>query len=217
MAYHGRRQGEGDSRPTVRGKRNGGTSFVSDRQMTPARRCATRGAAPVILRLVLIVGLLGGWLGAAPPTLADEDDPAFVAFGLGWYDINKQKDDAADFRLEYRHGEKIWLLKPWAGIEGTSDGAVYGVAGVLIDIYFGRRFVLTPSFGFGAYANGDGKDLGGTLEFRSQIELAYRFDDRSRLGLAFSHISNADTGDDNPGTEILNVYYAIPIDSIFAP
>ena len=38
---------------------------------------------------------------------------------------------------------------------------------------------------------GDGLDLGYGLEFRSQLEIAYRFDNRSRLGVAVSHMSNA--------------------------
>jgi hypothetical protein len=71
--------------------------------------------------------------------------------------------------------------------------------------------VVTPSFGVGAYSDGDGKDLGNTVEFRSQIEGGYRFDDRSRLTLALSHISNASLGDRNPGVNILSVYYHIPL------
>ena len=154
-------------------------------------------------------------LSAAAPARADSDDPSFLVFGAGYYDINKQDNTAADFRLEYRHGEKFWIFKPWVGIEGTSDGGFYGAVGVLIDVYFGKRVVLTPSFGGGFYANGDGKDLGHAVEFRSQIEISYRFDDRARLGLAFSHISNASIGEDNPGVEILNVYYALPLDGLF--
>ncbi len=153
-------------------------------------------------------------LGAAAPARADGDDPAFLVFGAGYYDMNKQDDTAADFRLEYRHGEKFWIFKPWIGVEGTSDGAVYGAVGVLIDVYFGTRVVLTPSFGAGLYANGDGKDLGHAVEFRSQIELSYRFDDRSRLGLAFSHISNASIADENPGVEILTLSYSLPLDGL---
>ena len=151
-------------------------------------------------------------LGASAPARAQ--DPSFLTFGLGIYDVNKQDNTAADFRLEYRHGEKFWIFKPWIGIEGTSDGAFYGAAGVLVDVYFGKRFVLTPSFGAGLYAEGSGKDLGHAVEFRSQIELAYRFDDRSRLGLAFSHISNASIVDKNPGVEILNLYYSLPLDGL---
>ncbi len=153
-------------------------------------------------------------LGAAAPARADGDDPSFLVFGLGYYDMNKQDNTAVDFRLEYRHGEKFWIFKPWVGVEGTSDGAVYGAAGVRVDVYFGKRVVLTPSFGAGLYAEGDGKDLGHVVEFRSQIELSYRFDDLSRLGLAFSHISNASIADDNPGVEILNLYYSLPLDGL---
>lgn len=146
------------------------------------------------------------------PALAD--DPDFFVLGGGWYDFNDDMD-AFDFRAEYRSGYKmLGFLKPWAGIEVTSDEAVYGVVGVLTDIYFGRRWVLTPSFGAGAYADGNGKDLGHTIEFRSQLEFGYRFDDRSRVSLAVSHISNAGLGDGNPGTEIATIYYHIPIEDI---
>ena len=158
------------------------------------------------LGLVLALAATG-----APPGEAAEDGPALVSLGVGYYDINKQDDDAVDFRLEYRHGQGLGLVKPWIGAEGTSDGAVYGIAGLLADIDLGESIVLTPSFGVGAYSDGDGKDLGHTVEFRSQIELAYRFANESRLGLAFSHISNAGIGDGNPGAEILNIYYSIPL------
>ena len=143
------------------------------------------------------------------------DDPAFLSLGLGYFDVNERDEDAVDFRVEYRHGQKLWIFKPWVGVEATTDGALYGVGGILVDIFFGRRVVVTPSFGAGAYYDGDGKDLGSTIEFRSQIELAYRFNDRSRLGVALSHISNAGIGDDNPGTEILTLYYSIPFGKIF--
>jgi hypothetical protein len=152
-------------------------------------------------------------LGAATPARAQ--DPSFLTVGVGYFDINKQDNAAADFRLEYRHGEKFWIFKPWVGIEGTSDGAIYGAAGVLVDVFFGKRVVVTPSFGAGYYENGDGKDLGHEIEFRSQIEIGYRFDNRSRLSLAFSHISNASIGDENPGVEILNVYYSLPLEGLF--
>jgi hypothetical protein len=146
---------------------------------------------------------------------ARAQDPAFVSLGVGYFDVNKQDADAADFRLEYRHGEKFWIFKPWVGVEATSDGAVYGAGGILVDVFLGRRFVLTPSFGAGYYEDGSGKKLGHEIEFRSQIEVSYRFDDRSRLSAAFSHISNAGIGDENPGVEVVNLYYALPLDRIF--
>lgn len=142
-------------------------------------------------------------------------DPSFLSVGVGVYDVVEGLDRAADFRLEYRHGDGLWIFKPWAGVEATSDGAVFGVLGFLTDFYFGRRIVVTPSVGVGAYHDGDGLDLGGIFEIRSQLEVAYRFDDRSRLGLAFSHISNAETGSRNPGTEVVSVYYSLPLNKLF--
>ena len=147
---------------------------------------------------------------ASPAAQAAEDDPSFIAVGAGYFDIN-DNEDAVEFRIEWRGGRSLWILKPQLGIMGTSDGAVYGYGGVLVDLYFGRRIVFTPSFAAGAYHDGNGKDLGHTVEFRSAAELSYRFDDRSRLGVMFYHISNAHLGDDNPGTEVLSLTYAIPL------
>ena len=53
------------------------------------------------------------------------------------------------------------------------------------------------------------------VQFRSNVEGAYRFDNRARAGVAFYHLSNASLGNDNPGTEVLSVFYAHPIKSIF--
>ena len=159
-----------------------------------------------------------GWFGAfaflllAQPAWAEEPD--FVAFSAGVFDLGKDQT-AAEGRLEYRSDIKLWIFKPFAGVMGTSDGGAYGYAGVLVDVFFGRRMVATLSFAPGAYAKGDGKDLGHELEFRSQIELAYRFDDRARLGLSFSHMSNASIGDKNPGTESLMLNYALPVSNLF--
>ncbi len=163
----------------------------------------------------IAIAIAGALALGAHGARADEDDPAFISLGAGYFDAYHRDDGAADFRIEYRHGEKFLFLKPWAGIEATSDGSLWGGAGVLLDVYFGRRLVVTGSIGAGGYAEGGGKDLGHEIEFRSQAEIAYRFDDRSRLGLAVSHISNASIGDDNPGVEILNVYYSIPLERIF--
>ncbi|MEQ8369555.1 MAG: acyloxyacyl hydrolase [Alphaproteobacteria bacterium] len=168
---------------------------------------------PAVLGGLLVVA----WLMAGPGMArADDlaDDPAFFSVGLGYYDINDTQD-AADLRFEFRAAPKLLgFLKPWAGLEVTSDSAVYGVAGVLTDIYFGNRWVVTPQFGAGLYADGSGKDLGHVVEFRSQLELAYRLADRSRIGLAISHISNAGLDDSNQGTEILSLYYHIPFTSL---
>jgi lipid A 3-O-deacylase len=145
---------------------------------------------------------------------AAADGPGLLALGIGGFDIVKLNEPAADFRLEYRHGKGIWIFKPWLGLEATSDGAVYGVGGFLSDFALGRRVIVTPSIGIGAWYRGAGLDLGSVVEFRSQLELAYQFDDNTRLGIAFSHISNAGIGDHNTGAEVATLYYSMPIDRL---
>jgi len=146
---------------------------------------------------------------------AAADDPAFLTIAAGAWDFNKRDDQGAEFRVEYRSDQKIWELKPFGVVAGSNTGSFFIGAGVLMDIYFGRRWVLTPSFAPHYYSQGSSdKDLGYELEFRSQIEFAYRFDDRSRLGLSVSHYSNASIGDKNPGTESLMLNYSIPTSSI---
>ena len=144
-----------------------------------------------------------------------------LSVSTGYFDILDNADNSAvDLRLEFRPDFAFLLdtamlqLKPFAGFEATSDGMFYALGGVLLDMRLGDRFVLTPSFGASAYADGDGPDLGHTVEFRSQLELGYRFRNESRLSLAFSHISNASLGDQNPGVEILSVYYHFPLHAI---
>ncbi len=111
------------------------------------RRCVFAFALFLVLAAVA---------GAPARAGADADDPALVSLGLGYYDINRRTDEAVDFRLEYRHGEKLWLFKPWVGVEGTSEGALYGAAGILVDVFFGRRVVVTGGFSAGYYEEGDG-------------------------------------------------------------
>lgn len=143
------------------------------------------------------------------------DDPAFLSLGASYFDFNRQKDEGGSGRIEYRSDYKLWVFKPFAAADfAKTDNGHHGFigAGVLIDVYFGNRFVLTPSFAPHYYFGGNRKlDLDYPLEFRSQLEAAYRFDDRSRLGLAISHYSNASLGDSNPGTEAATLYYSIPL------
>ncbi len=142
---------------------------------------------------------------------AQAGDPAFLSMAAGGFDFNRQKDPGAEFRLEYRSPRKFFFLKPFVALAGTSTGSGFFGAGVLLDVYFGRRIVVTPSFAPHFYVGGNSKlDLDYPIQFRSQLEIAYRFDNRSRLGLSISHYSNASLGDTNPGTESLMLYYSVP-------
>lgn len=161
----------------------------------------------------LLLGL-AALLATALPAAAEE--PSFVSFGAGYYDLFDDQG-AGEARLEYRFAEKdkLFFFTPFVGVMATTDAATYGYAGVGIDIFFGPRVVLTPNFAVGLYGDGDGKDLGHAVEFRSGLELAYRFDDYSRLGLSFTHISNAGLDERNPGVESLVLVYSMPFGKLF--
>ena len=157
---------------------------------------------------------LGGLLAllfafAAPPARAQ--DPSFLTFGAGAFDFLENDHRAAQFELQYRSGLKLWIFQPMVGVSATTDAAGYIYAGLSVDIFFGNRFVLRPSFAPGLFYEGNGKDLGSVIEFRSALEAAYRFDDRSRLGIEISHRSNAGLDDRNPGEESLMLFYHLPL------
>jgi lipid A 3-O-deacylase len=159
--------------------------------------------------LVAVVALCA----AVPQAKAQE--PGFLTIGGGAFDFHRSETRAAQFELQYRPELKLWIFNPMIGASGTTDGALYGYAGLSVDIFFGNRVVLRPSVAAGAYHKGNGKDLGGVLEFRSGLELAYRFDDRSRLGMEISHRSNASIYEDNPGEETLMLFYHLPLSKLF--
>ncbi len=153
-------------------------------------------------------------MGFATAASAETDDPSYLNFQVGVFDLIQDHNQAAAFGLEYRHGERFWIFKPVVGVMGTSDGGAYGYAGIALDLYFGNRIVLRLGFAPGAYYRGNGVDLGSVLEFRSSGEIAYRFEDRSRLGVTAFHLSNASTGRINPGTEVVMLSYSMPITTL---
>jgi lipid A 3-O-deacylase len=152
---------------------------------------------------------------AAQPALADSfklaKDPAYITFSGGYFDINRQKDEGGEFSVEYRSDKELWIFKPFAHAAYVTNGMSFLGAGVLIDLQVGDNWIIQPSF---APTWWRGKtndlDLGHALEFRSRLEIAYRFRDKSRLGISFSHSSNASLGDTNPGTESLMLNVSIP-------
>ena len=162
-------------------------------------------------RTAVAAVMLGLCLGLAlAPRAARAEDPNFIAVGAGVYDV-LHDFKAAQGRLEFRFADRFLFIKPMVGVLFTSKGSVMGYGGIRIDLYLGKHFVVTPNGAVGGFYRGSGKDLGSTIEFKTGAEFAYRFDDHSRLGLQFDHISNAGIGKRNPGTESLVLFWSFPI------
>jgi len=154
----------------------------------------------------------------------------YDVFGIGSYDVKfdgSSTNKATDFRYERRfdnvlvdigpEDDNYFYLKPFVGIETTSESAYYILGGIYLEdnlgqLFIGDRsnFIFTPSFGTGYYDDGKGKKLGNKIEFRTTLEISYEMQNKNRIGLSFSHISNANIGNKNPGVEIISLSYQIP-------
>jgi len=149
-------------------------------------------------------------------TLGSPAEPPGIATGAGVFNLNPdhKKLDAtrnAQLQGEYRFGDVLWIIAPFVGLMGTSAGAFYGYGGFGFDVNFGPNWVLTPTIAGGYWYRGGGLNLGSWWEFRSGAEIAYRLPNRSRLGLAFYHISNAGLTKENPGEQSLLLNYTVPL------
>jgi len=161
---------------------------------------------PAAATAVGVALMLGAAIGA--PGDAFAQDPYFIAVGGGVFDWNRSQ--VGQGRIELRFADSFFYLKPMLGLLVTTDKAVYGYGGLRLDLYLGRHFVVTPNAALGGYYRGDGINLGATMEFKTGLEIDYRFDDHSRLGIAADHISNAGLTKQNPGSNTALIYYAFP-------
>ena len=89
-------------------------------------------------------------------------------------------------------------ISPITGVLITADNAGYVYTGIQAQYKLGN-LNITPSFTPGLYHEGDGKDLGHLLEFKSEVQISLDIFKNSELGLSYNHISNASLGDKNPG------------------
>ena len=89
-------------------------------------------------------------------------------------------------------------LSPITGALITSDNAAYFYTGVQAQYSIGALNVI-PSFTPGIYEQGDGKDLGHIIEFKSEVQLSLDLPKDSQFGFSYNHLSNASLGDKNPG------------------
>ena len=134
-------------------------------------------------------------------------------FSVGKFDHNDNKTDAGMFQLDYDFDKTLFCspigdFKPVVGFLVTDDNAKYGYAGVRLDYKLANNSVLiSPSFTPGVYGKGDGKDLGHSVEFKTQVRAALNLSPMSNIGISYSHISNASLGDKNPGANNYSISF----------
>ena len=99
-----------------------------------------------------------------------------LKIAVGNFDFSDDGMRSSMLEMNYDFGqkEKYGILKPTTGAFITQDSASYAFIGGKVDFKLGP-FILSPSFGPGYYDQGNGKDLGHALEFKSQIDLGFNF------------------------------------------
>ncbi len=143
-----------------------------------------------------------------------DDTDTNLSFYTGTFDvIDKEGDDKTSlFGIEHKNPDLfrdtfLGKFKPVTGAFVTGKSSVYFYTGVEGQYDIGPIKIL-PSFAPGYYEKGDGKDLGSILEFKSEIKVGFDLFENSKLSYSYSHISNNDWGDTNPGTDNQHITFS---------
>tara|TARA_B100001123_G_C15094653_1_gene941074 strand:- start:82 stop:618 length:537 start_codon:yes stop_codon:yes gene_type:complete len=121
----------------------------------------------------------------------------------GLFDFSDDKQKAGLIGIQHQNEDlfrKSFLgkLSPITGGFLTENNAFYLYTGIQAEYEIGA-LKITPSFAPGYYGEGNGKDLGHPLEFKSEVQLSLELSDTTQFGMSYNHISNASFGTKNPG------------------
>ncbi len=140
------------------------------------------------------------------PVIADEiklENNTELSFFTGMFDFSDDGKKSSLVGVQHQNENLnrdtfLGNLSPITGAMITADNATYIYTGVQAQYKIGA-LNFTPSFTPGFYNEGDGKDLGHALEFKSEVQLSLDLPKDSQLGLSYNHLSNASLGEKNPG------------------
>ena len=138
---------------------------------------------------------------------ANESDNTDIKFYSGIFDHGDEiGDDKTNlFGIEHRDSAlyRDTFLGKFVPITGgflTEKNSIYIYTGIEAQYRLGS-IIFSPSFAPGYYEQGDGKNLGSQLEFKSELNLSLDIFKDSQIGYSYNHISNNDWGSVNPGTD----------------
>jgi lipid A 3-O-deacylase len=153
------------------------------------------------LSLLLVILFSATKLFAAEEIKNNENQ---LNFFTGNFDFSDEKQSA--YLVGFQHQDEslnrdtfLGNVSPITGGFVTGNSAAYVYTGIEWNIDMGQKIIFTPSFAPGLYHEGDGKDLGHVLEFKSEAQLSYKASDDASFGVSYNHVSNASLGDKNPG------------------
>ena len=118
-----------------------------------------------------------------------------INFHTGTFDYSDDGKKSGLFGFQHQNvslnrNSFLGNLSPITGFILTQDNASYLYTGVQAEYKIGK-INFTPSFTPGYYNKGDGKDLGHSLEFKSELQFSVDLFSNTQLGFSYNHISNA--------------------------
>ena len=122
-------------------------------------------------------------------TIDKEGDDQTTLVGVEHRNINLYRDTF------------VGKFSPISGGFISGKNSVYLYTGIEAQYGIGP-LNIKPSFAPGYYDEGNGKKLGSVLEFKSEIKFDINIFNNTKIGYSYSHISNNDWGDINPGVNI---------------
>ncbi len=121
----------------------------------------------------------------------------------GLFDFSDDKQKSGLIGIQHQNEDLfrnsfLGKLSPITGGFLTENNAAYLYTGIQAEYGLGILKII-PSFAPGYYHDGDGKDLGSPIEFKSEIQMTLDLSDTTQFGMSYNHISNASLGKKNPG------------------
>ncbi len=142
---------------------------------------------------------------------AEEKD---ITVYTGQFDITDQVGDDETTLLGVEHKNPnlfrntfLGKISPVTGAFITAKNSTYVYTGIEAQYGLGPLKIL-PSFTPGYYDKGNGKELGDEFEFKSEIKIGLDIFENTKIGYSYSHISNNDWGEVNPGTDNQSITFS---------
>ena len=138
------------------------------------------------------------------PSISDENlNENEINFYSGMFDFSDDGQRALLFGLQHQNENLIresglGEISPVTGFFLTENQAAYLYTGFQAHYNLGD-LDFTPSFTPGLYHEGDGKDLGHVIEFKTEVQFSINTSADTKFGFSYNHVSNASLGSKNPG------------------
>ena len=156
----------------------------------------------LIKLLLIITFVLFGTSVSSEELKTDDNNTEFNVYtGMFDFSDNGKRSTLIGFQHQNEDLNRdtvLGNLSPITGAMITADNATYFYTGVQAQYKIGSMNV-TPSFTPGYYNQGNGKDLGHAVEFKSEVQLSLDLPQNSEFGFSYNHLSNASLGTKNPG------------------